>query len=389
MLSLAVQAQKKEIGEARSYVKSGSNLDKAEQLMTNLLTNPENRKNRKIYEVWYEAVEKQYEAANEKLYLHQPYDTAAFYALVRHFFEVGEALDSVDALPDKKGRVRPDFRHHHAEQLNMLRPNIYYGGTYHTRRNDYGQAFKFFDTYIDTDRQPLFAGYDYRQKDPLMSQAAYWATYCGYKAQSAEQTLRYSELALTDADKRDYTLQYVCEAYRWQQQDSAYVARLRQGVDEFPEHPYFFPRLADWYTAHSMVDSVLAIADRGLRQSPDNQLMLLAKSVAQLNLNQDNSCIVTSKRLIALNDTLPEPYYNIAMVYLNKALALEELNEPRKNRARLKELYQLALPYMENYRRLAPDDRQRWAPGLYRIYLNLNKGPQFEEIDRLLRTMNN
>ena len=42
-------------------------------------------------------------------------------------------------------------------------------------------------------------------------------------------------------------------------------------------------------------------------------------------------------------------------------------------------------PYMEKYRELAPFDSQRWGPALYRVYLNLNKGKQFEEIDRLMR----
>ena len=128
-------------------------------------------------------------------------------------------------------------------------------------------------------------------------------------------------------------------------------------------------------------------ADRGLKVNPDNQLFLLAKSVAQLNLNQDNSCVATSQRLIELNDTLPEPYYNIAMVYLNKALMLEEQNEPRRNRDLLQQLYQLARPYMENYQRLAPDDQRRWAPALYRIYFNLNMGRQFDKIDKMMRKM--
>ena len=39
---------------------------------------------------------------------------------------------------------------------------------------------------------------------------------------------------------------------------------------------------------------------------------------------------------------------------------------------------------MEDYRRLAADEKQRWAPALYRIYLNLNMGKQFEEIDQLI-----
>lgn len=387
VVALGAVAQKKELNQAEAYLKSGKDLEKAEKLMTGLLQKAEHRTNLKVYLMWYRSVVAQYEAANEKLYLKQKYDTAQFFSLVRRMYVVAEALDSLDARPDKKGRVRPDYRKRHATELDMLRHNLYYGGIYQLRKNNYDTAYGYFDTYIDTDRQPLFKGYDYGTNDSLMAQAAYWATLCGYQLQRADSVLRHADMALRDKEKSEYTLQYMCEACRWQQDDSAYVATLRRGVEQFPEHAYFFPRLADWYTAHAMPDSVLAVANRCLKVNADNQLFLLAKSVAQLNLNQDQSCIETSERLIALNDTLPEPYYNIAMVRLNKALELEEQNEPRLNGARLKELYQQARPYMEAYRKLAPNDAKRWAPGLYRIYLSLNMGRRFEEIEKVLKAL--
>ena len=40
---------------------------------------------------------------------------------------------------------------------------------------------------------------------------------------------------------------------------------------------------------------------------------------------------------------------------------------------------------MERYRKLAPAQQQKWAPALYKIYLNLNMGKQFDEIDKLLK----
>ncbi len=40
---------------------------------------------------------------------------------------------------------------------------------------------------------------------------------------------------------------------------------------------------------------------------------------------------------------------------------------------------------MERYRVLAPKEKDKWAPVLYRIYLNLNLGKQFDEIDHLLK----
>ena len=34
---------------------------------------------------------------------------------------------------------------------------------------------------------------------------------------------------------------------------------------------------------------------------------------------------------------------------------------------------------------MRPDDKDRWAAALYNIYLNLNMGKEFEEIDKMLR----
>ena len=49
--------------------------------------------------------------------------------------------------------------------------------------------------------------------------------------------------------------------------------------------------------------------------------------------------------------------------------------------------YKRALPYMEKYREMAPDDKERWAKSLYNIYLKLNMGRKFEEISGVLRKM--
>ena len=389
---LVCEAQKKEISQARTFIKSGKEKDllSAEKLMTGLLAKDSaNKHNLRIYTTWYDAVMLQYEAANEKLYLRQEYDTVQFFSLIRKLYHIAETLDTLDAHPDKKGRVRPEYRDNHARQLDIMRRNLYYGGTFQVRKMQYTDAYSFFETYLDTDRQPLFTGYDYLKHDSLMIQAAYWATFCGYRLLQPDATLRYHELALRDTAKREFTLQYVCEAYRQQQNDSALLVALRQGYEEYPEHPYFFPRLASLYTSLGQYDNVLKLTAQGLEVNPRNQLFLLAQSVAQLNAGYYDDCLQTSEQLIAVNDTMPEAYFNVATVHLNRALMLENENEPRKNRLKLIKLYQDARPYMEAYRKLAPDDKKRWAPALYRIYLNLNMGKQFDEIDRVLKKLNN
>ena len=94
-----------------------------------------------------------------------------------------------------------------------------------------------------------------------------------------------------------------------------------------------------------------------------------------------------SEQLIAKNDTLAEPYFNIATAKLNQALELDRRNQPRVYRTQIRKLYMEARPYMEAYRKLAPDEKRKWAPALYRIYLNLNMGKQFDEIDKVMKTL--
>lgn len=385
---LPSSAQRKEIDQARSAIKTGkeSDLAKAEKLLTALFSADEtHRQNLKIYVAWFDVVTRQYELANEKLYLHQKYDTVAFFNLTRHLYDIAVTTDSIDASPDKKGKVRPRYRREHSQLLNLLRPNLYYGGTYHIRKGNYGEAYEFFDHYLGAASNPLFEAYHYETTDSIMPQAAYWAVFCGHRLQDAERTLRYSQQALRDLPKRQFVLQYLCDAFQWQQQQEAYVETLREGFEAYPEYPYFFPRLADYYTAKGQTDSVMVIANRGIEINPQNTLFLLAKSIALLNTERYDECIAVSQQMLQINDTLPEPYYHIATCYLNQALALEQLNEPRRFRSQLQKLYANARPYMEDYRRLMPADRQRWAPALYRIYLNLNMGRQFEEIDRLMK----
>lgn len=385
LLTPCLRAQKNELRQARSYIKSGKDYDKAEKLMTDLLSKDSTcRRNDKVYLMWYDAVVKQYEVANEKLYLKEKYDTAAFFSLTQRLYAIAESLDSIDVDENGGARGKLRYRDEHARQLNQLRPNLYFGGTYHVRKANYREAYRFFETYIEADKQPLFTGYDYQHNDKRMAQTAYWAVYAAFRMNDANRLLRYVPMALTDTTKMASTLLHQCEAYHWQNNDSAYMASLKQGYTLYPQHPYFFPRLEDYFTAKGDFTTALDYAEKALAVNADNHIFLLAKATSLLNLERYEECVKVSERLIALCDSMPEPYFTIGSAYLNQALLLEKDMKARDKKAQIRQYYLNARPYMEAYRKLAPEEKKKWAPALYRIYLNLNMGKQFEEIDRLM-----
>ena len=355
-----LRAQRKEISQARSYIKSGANLDKAVKLMKDLLAKDSaNRQNPKIYITWFDAVEKQYAVGNEKLYLKQAYDTAALFKQAKEMFNIIAQLDSIDQSQRKK----------YSETLNNYRPNLYFGGSFFVCKGQYNDAFDMFDCYIRTATHPMFARFNYSKKDGRLNEAAYWATYCGYMIKSPEKVMK-------------YTLRYKAEAYQLLNDNENYLATLKRGFKAYPEFRYFFPQLMDYYNSNNDYDSALATANEALKVDSTDVLFLFAKSTLLLNMGRNDECVRVSERIIHINDTLPMPYYNLGMALLNKVLDLEK--DIRKNKKEITEVYRQALPYMERYRALAPEDKNKWARALYRIYLNLSMGKQFEEIDRII-----
>ncbi|MCR4602577.1 MAG: hypothetical protein K5683_03445 [Prevotella sp.] len=377
-------AQKKELSQARTYIKSrNKKYTQAEQLMTNLLKDSANRDNKDIYQVLLEAVKGQYDQANERMYLKQKQDTAAFFALAQRMFTIAFTLDTLDMRPDKKGRIKPSYRQRYASMLNNYRANIYNGGTFFVRKNKWKEAYQFMHTYLDCIRQPLFEQYNIEKTDTHLPEAAYWATYSGYRQHDAELTLRYHQRALQDTAHTSFTMQFIAEAYHWEDNNKQYIATLEKGFDNNPTFPYFFPRLMDYYTSNHQYEKALALADKALEACDTCELFLFAKSSVLLRLERWEESISYSRMAMEQNDTLPEPYFNASLAYVNMADKLDANADKEK----YVEYYQRARTYMEYYRLLMPREEEKWAPVLYRIYLNLNLGKQFDEIDKILKNI--
>lgn len=381
MITIACLAQRRQLQEARAILKSGKNFEQAEKMMTDLLKDTANQSNTRIYDFWLQSVEKQYGAMNEQMYKKQKVDTVKLFNLTKRIFTIGERLDSLDMIPDKKGRVSLQYRKDNAERLNGYRPNLFFGGAYYLRKLQYQKAFEYFETYIDCINQPLFSDLNLLVSDERIGEAAYWATYCGYRMNDPVLTLRHAGLARLDSTKLDYTLQYVAESWKQLNDDSLYVATLWEGFHKFPTSGYFFPRLIDSYTAKGNYERALAVADEALAADSLSELYLFAKSTMLLNLGEYAQSLAYSKKIIAQNDQMADAYYNAGTALVNIALSMD----PRKQKKQIRKKYQMAMPYMETYRRLAPQQKDKWAPALYRIYFNLNMGKQFDEIDRILK----
>lgn len=384
LISLCISAQKKQLSQAKDYIKSGKNLDKAEEILRTQLKDSAQRNNVKTWQLLIDALTAQYEKGNEQLYLKQKYDTLAFFNTTRKLFSAAESMDSVDASPDEEGKIHPKYRARNAEYLKNIMPNLYYGGVYMVNKKDYKQAYDYFDHCIIAPTLPLFTGMRLDSDSKMRLSAAYWTMYCGFKLDSAQLIMRHKNLAQRDTTQLAFVLQYEAEAYSKMHDEANYLKCLKEGFKRYPKFPFFFPRLMEYYDKKQENDSALALADRALAIDSASQFYQYAKSSVLLNMGRYDESIAICKSLIAKDENLADAFYNAGLAYFNKAIELDkERQTSRKNRMKILEYYKEALPYLETYRKLAPDDQADWLSPLYTIYLNLNMGKQFDEIDKL------
>lgn len=386
MSPVAASAQKKEIQTAKDQVKAGKNLDQAAASMKKLLADSANRTNRKIWTIYFDAVRKQYEQGNEKLYLKQKYDTAQLFNYTRQLFEVAFQYDSVETAPDRKGRRDFEFRKGHSDYLAHIRSNLYNGGIWFLNKKKYSDAYKFFDCYIECASQPMFKQRNYGEKDKHLPTAAYYAVYSGYKMKDPKATLHHSYEALKDTVHYNYMLQYLAETYMLEKDTARYVASLKEGFKRVPTFPYFFPRLVEYYVVRNQLDSAMTVVNEALTVVPDSDVYLAAKSNLLLEQGKLQECIEVSKKVIEVNQKLGDPYYNAGICYFNLAVEQDKnSHNSRKVKEQVEANYKKALPYLVKYREMEPKEQGKWAFPLYTIYLNLNMGKEFDEIDKVMK----
>ena len=383
---LNIHAQKKEIAQIQEFLKKRTSPENAQELADKLLTDSTYQKNPRIWQLLGESLFMQYDAANEKLYLRQQYDTAKFFSLTKRLFSVYETLDSLSLTDIKHNKTIEKTVERKVDDLHRLRQNLFNGGIYHIYKHQYNEAYQYFDTYIECSAQHLFKKYNYSHSDTLLPRAAYWAVYCGYKTQNPRQALHHSYMALKDTANTTSMLQYLAETYKLDNDTTRYIQSLVEGFQRSPSFPYFFPRLFQYYSQREQWEECQEITTMAIQADPSNPLFAFAQSNIYLNTGAYDQCIAISDSLIQANDTIARTYLNAGLSYYYKAVINEKkLKKTAQDKRTIIEYYRKARPYLETYRLREPERSDKWAMPLYIIYLNLNMGEDFDEIDRLLK----
>ena len=385
-------AQEKNVKEAKSIAgEVKPDFAKAEQLINEALTNPETKDNAATWDVAGYIQKRINEKEMENAYLRKPYDTLKVYNSVLNMYNYYVKCDELAQIPNEKGKIKNKYRSANSKTILAERPNLINGGIQYFNLNKNEDALKYFAAYVDAATLPMMEKENLLEKDTILPQVAYYATLAADRVGDKDAVMKYAQYALKDKENGQFAMQLLTDAYKAKGDTAKWVEKLQEGIVKFPENQYFFANLVDYYSSSNQNDKAMQFADDMLAKDPNNKLYLYVKAYLYHNMKDYEKAIEFYKKTLDIYPAYAEACSNLGLVYLLQAQeyadkAPADINDPNyaTAQAEIKKFYEAAKPYYEKARELKPDQKDLWLQGLYRVYYNLNMGPEFEEIEKMM-----
>lgn len=395
-LKAEIKAANKILREAQGQLNAvDGNIDQANALIESAIANKHTASNP---DTWYTAgkiQEKIYNTENEKMYLKQAYDQAKFFGSLSKMFDYFLTCDSLEQIPDAKGKVVAKYRPEMTDLLSRIRINLVSGGVTYFNENNNEKAFELFSKYIDVADAPMFAALNYAETDSLMHEIAYYATLAGLKMEDYHKALKYVDLAMKKEDVAQKAIEYKAMSYINLGDTANWINALKEGVEKYPAVEYFYSNLISYYNTNGDTKDLVAFADEMLAKNP-LPIFRFVKGYVYQNQKEYDKAIEEYKICIEQDPGYTGAYRNLGICYCQMAQDLSDAAstldiKSKAYKAKKEEInayYKLALPIYEHLRKIDdgsdPDVKNAWTNGLYTCYYMLNMGKEFEEIEKLM-----
>ncbi len=385
-------AQEKSVKEAKAIANEVKpNFAKAENLIKGALTNAETKDNAETWDVAGFIQKRINEKEMESAYLRKPYDTLKVYNSALNMCKYYFKCDELAQIPNEKGKIKNKYRKSNGAAILAARPNLINGGIQFFNLDKNKEALDFFATYVDIAINPMFEKENLLQTDTVLPQIAYYASLAAAKMTDYPSVLKYAPYAKDDKEVGKYAMEFISTALKAQGDTIKWIASLKDGIQKYPEHSFFFGHLIDYYSNNNKFDDAMQFADDMLAKDPNNTFYLYVKGYLYHNMKNYDKAIEFYQKTIEVDPKYAEAYSNLGLIYCLQAQdfsekATTDVNDPKykEDQATLKVFYEKAKPNYEKARELKPDQKDLWLNGLYRVYYNLQMGPEFDALEKLM-----
>ncbi len=379
---------KKTMKEARAAVKS-SNFAQAESLLEKAVgESAEARGDAAVHFMLMNVEHGLADAENRKIYLKSNPDTARLFSYIYKVYRYGLSCDSLDRLPDRKGRIKPHYSAGISSRLLFYRNNIKSAGKYFYKKGKYSDAYRFFDLYLSTMHHPLVCGAKDARPATDSLDLMRLAVYSAYNASEHHGVLKYIPTVMEDTVSYTTFCQIGSNTMFALGDTLSATGYLYKGWDADSTQEYFYITLVECQIDRKQYGQAYTTVSAQLERTPQNRRLWYIKGKCLQCMDSLDSAILSYERAVAVQNDDTLSYSSMGDIYVIKAQQTYRSNNFRAGTAsysRLKrqetEYYRKALENYEKARSFAPNTPALWYEGLREVYFKLNMGKQLNSLE--------
>lgn len=358
-----------------------------------LKNHEEARQSAQLYALQAQALHSLVLDENKKMYLNQKPDTSKYLNLIYSLYESALICDSLDVLPNAKGKVDIKYRDSNQQRILQFRKNLSTADKYFYLKKDFKTAYKFADLYLSTKSAPIFDTPKGRlaissENDSVVH--ASLAVFLAYAYNNNKGVTKYLSVAMNDTARLAQLLEVGANAYYALGDTISAHKLLHKGVEEYPTNNFFYMTLLKYYNSHEEYAKALELVDTVLVHMPEDRNCLFLKSKELEYMQKYDKALEVLQQIVKLNAEDSEAYSNIGSINLMLARdAYSKFNLKvtdsgySKGRQKITDYYKSAMQAFEKCRKYAEKNTDLWLAGLRECYYKLNMGKELKQLEKL------
>ncbi len=382
--------RKKTLKEVRASIKS-ANYAQAETLLNKAITSfQEAKQDVEFYSLLMNVEHNLADAENRKIFLNSNPDTAKYFLYIYKVYKVGLSCDSLDRLPDEKGRLKLHYTSGISELLQFYRNNIKSAGKFFYKKQKYSDAFRYFDLFLQTINNVLITFPKNINPNSDSLDIARLAVHSAFNASEYKNVMKYLPKVIKDTTNYAAFCHIGSKSLMELGDTLRAIDFLYKGWKADPGREYFYITLVNYYIDRLQYDKAYEIVDTQLSGNPTNRRLWYIKGKCQQCMDSLDSAIVSYERAILILDSDAQSYSSIGNIYVIKAHQAYNTSDYKigtnaytRAKRQQTEYYKKALDNFELARKYAPDNTSLWLTGLSEVYFKLNMGKELKALEKI------
>lgn len=317
-------------------------------------------------------------------------DSIAYYQQVVEGMRLSLKSDSLDLLPDKKGRTKPRWQEENAARIVVLHPLLINAGIYFSHNHYPGLGADALKLYVASRSHPALKG------EPDESGVAYYYLSTIYFQSRgfhqadlyADRAMEYDDVALPAAEMKARCMH---ETMTSEADSLRYVAVLKELYAVDPTNLTYFSWIMKFYEHPTPRHHLDQFIDSQLEENPHSVTPWILKGEVAMHNRHWMEAVEAYREADAIDATSVPVIYNIglSLTYEAHDREVEEHNAGdvgSSNALPTDSLWGEACRYLERVREMDPRrNKVDWVTPLYAVYLKLGRTAEAEELEPLVK----